>query len=166
VREWAGRHYDVVSVKRAKRAKRHAPKRATGLVLDREALKDACDLLGIMLPVHVRYNGVAGGTNGTHRYKYGHDAPPSAGVASSAPYHHIVIKSYLSAEEATSTLWHELTHAVQAERASRIDPRAWWAVVRAQHRWSYRMRPIEVEARAMAEQMKDCLLFSKTPALA
>jgi hypothetical protein len=113
-----------------------------GFTVDQAALRDAIALLDLKVPVRIRYNSRAGRTNGNYRRR--------------ATHHDIMLKSYLTPEEASSTLWHELTHAMQAERAgSRED---WGQVILAQKRYSYSMRPVEVEARQMSHDMRDCPL--------
>jgi hypothetical protein len=126
------------------RAKAHHAevKAAGGFVIDRQALADACDLLGLKLPVKIRYNARVGTTNGNYQLRAG--------------WHDIMLKSYHTAEQASSTLWHELTHAMQAERAG--DFAAWRQVRAEQARYSYRIRPIEREACAMSDTMADVLL--------
>jgi hypothetical protein len=70
--------------------------------------------------------------------------------------HHITVKNWLSPEQASRTLWHELTHAMQAERAMRAadaaDRRAkllaWRAANERGRGVTYMRKPVEVEARA------------------
>lgn len=97
-----------------------------------ELAADVRAAAGLAWPVTIRRNGKPGGTRGTYRCRDG--------------THHIVVKSYLTAEQASATLWHELTHARQAERAG--SQSAWEKVTAAQRRWPYAQRPIEIEARA------------------
>jgi hypothetical protein len=68
-----------------------------------------------------------------------------------------MVKSYLGAQEASGTLWHELTHAMQAERVVKAGE-SWQSHTAAQARWTYSRRPIEIEARQMSDTMRDCLL--------
>lgn len=110
-----------------------------GFRIDNAAVRDACELLGIGLPVDVRFSGRVGPTNGSHAFD--------------GERHRIMLKSYLTPEQATRTLWHELTHAMQAERAGSVL--AWGAFSRAQRSYSYSNRPIELEARRMADVMGD-----------
>lgn len=119
-----------------------ALKAAGGFTIDQAAIRDACDLLGIKLPVKVRTHSRVGNVTGNYRFRNG--------------YHDIMLKSYRTAAEASATLWHELCHAMQAERAG--DEAAWGAVLSEQGRYPYRLRPIEREARKMAEDMGDILL--------
>ncbi len=115
---------------------------ARRFVIDQPALADAIDLLGLKVPVKIRYNSRQGATAGNYRFRYG--------------AHDIMLKSYATAAEASQTLWHELQHAVQAERAGTAQD--WTKVVNDQRRYPYSRRPIEVEARALATQMSDCSL--------
>lgn len=108
-------------------------------VLNPEAVQDAVRELGLNVQVRIRFHARAGNTNGIYRRYFTH--------------HDIMLKTYLTPKEASSTLWHELTHAMQAERAGAPD--AWNAYAKAQRSYSYDNRPIEVEARAMSALMAD-----------
>jgi hypothetical protein len=116
-------------------------KAAGGFRIDRAALREACEFLGITGNVEVRFNARAGRTNGNYRRRYGK--------------HDIMVKSYLTPAEASKTLWHELAHAMQAERVE-AEGGEWGTHSRAQRRWSYSVRPIEVEARSY-EQYAEAL---------
>jgi hypothetical protein len=134
--------YIVTRVERGDYRKKAMAEQAAsvgGFVIDHAAVRDACELLGISKPVKIRFNSRLGSTNGNYRFREG--------------YHDIMLKSYRTAEQATETLWHELCHAMQAERAG--DEIAWDAVLREQHRTPYSRRLIEVEARQMATDMAD-----------
>lgn len=119
---------------------RAAERRAVGgFTIDRQALAEAKRLLGITKPLDIRQTSRHGSQNGNHQFD---------GLK-----HRIMVKSYLTPDEATSTLWHELTHCRQAEQAGgRME---WREVVNSQKRRSrsYWHRPIEVEARDMARRM-------------
>lgn len=99
------------------------------------ALRNARRELGLTLPVTVRKNGREGGTNATYRLK------PEG--------HHIVVKSYLTRQQATEALWHELQHAQQAERVGGTVE-AWKVEHNRQRKWPYKRRPMELEARHTA----------------
>lgn len=103
--------------------------------LNYAALRDAKKELGLTLPITVRKNGRQGSTNATYRLK------PEG--------HHIVVKSYLTRQEATESLWHELQHAQQAERVG-ATAAAWKAEHDRQKKWPYKKRPMEIEARRTA----------------
>ncbi len=121
------------------KAREAAAKASGGFKLDHAAVRDACDLLGLKLPVSIRFNGRVGNTNGNYSFD--------------GRKHRIMLKSYRTPEQASSTLWHELCHAMQAERAGTM---ADWAVVRREEaRYPYRSRPIEREAREMSATMAD-----------
>jgi hypothetical protein len=139
---YEGKGYEVVSVTKGDYRKQAVVKGngGGGFRIDRPALKDACELLDLKLPVKIRFNSRAGSTNGNYRFKGDH--------------HDIMLKSYHSPEQASDTLWHELCHAMQAERAGGTLE-TWRQVHREQARYTYRNRPIEREARAMSETMKD-----------
>jgi hypothetical protein len=141
------RGYDVRNVVKGDYRRVAAPPRPTpqggGYRVDQKALKAAIALLDIKLPVKVRFNARVGDTNGNYRFRNGG--------------HDIMLKSYHTAEQASSTLWHELTHAMQAERCGgTIED--WREVHREQKRYTYKQRPIEIEARKMSADMADCPL--------
>lgn len=143
---FTGRGYDVRSVTAGDHrvAKRNAQTKAVGgFRLNHAAIRDACELLGVKMPVAIKFNGRVGATHGNHRF--------------TGSSHRIMVKSYLTVQQASETLWHELTHALQAERdcGSRA---AWVAQHSEQRRYSYQRRPIEIEARKMSEDMADLLL--------
>lgn len=159
------RHYvecgwTVLSVERGD-YRREARKQAMvpqggGFKINQANLREAIDLLGIKLPVQIRYNGKAGPTNGTHRFaprsgKFMHDQERD--TARGGMVHRITLKSYLTADQAGRTLWHELTHAMQAERETREaqtmrEAFMGWRFCSARGRGvSYSRKPIEVEAR-------------------
>lgn len=115
-----------------------------GWTIDEEAVKQAAELLGVKRPVKVRTHARVGGTHGNYRLR---NRRPEQ------PYHDIMVKSYLSPSQASETLWHELTHASQADRCD--TPEAWEAFSRNQRRYPYRVRPIEVEARETSKTFAD-----------
>ena len=93
--------------------------------LDRAALREAIEFLGITYPVEVKQTRVAGGRHGAHcliphgrfvrRYRggwYGVAESPDGTLS-----HKVTVKSWLDPERASFVLWHELTHCMQAERA-------------------------------------------------
>lgn len=108
-------------------------------LVKRQNLTAAIAELGLELPVVIRFNSRHGRTNGNYRRQHTH--------------HDIMLKSYLDHEQASSTLWHELTHAMQAERAGSAF--AWSVLTKQQRKTPYRRRPIEVEARAMSKRKAD-----------
>jgi hypothetical protein len=133
--------YAVAGVMRGdyrKQARVAAIKSQDGHTIDTAALNVAKAELGLIMPVKIRRDGRVGQTNGNHRLR-GFE-------------HHIMLKSYLTPEQATHTLWHELTHAVQAERAI-ASGRGWAAVSNEQRRYRYSVRPIEIEANKIADAM-------------
>lgn len=123
-------------------ASRTANVRASGrkFAIDYPALREACSLLDIDLPVKVRLHSKVGNTHANHRFN--------------GTFHNIMLKSYLTAAEASSALWHELTHAMQAERAGGTKE-AWNAYRAKNGSGNYHRRPIEVEARQMQADMAD-----------
>jgi hypothetical protein len=137
------RGYDVKRVTKGDYRKTQALREAAtgGFTIDRAALKDACDLLGLKLPVRLRYNSRVGRTMANHRFW--------------GDYHDVMLKSYLTPEEASTALWHELTHAMQAERAGTLHE--WLRIGKAEH-GLYEHAPTEIEARDMQATMKDVML--------
>jgi hypothetical protein len=73
--------------------------------IDKEAVEDACDFLGIRQQVKVFI-----------RYLHG-----AAHWGWCPEYHRIVVNPYLIPEEAEAAVWHELTHAQQMERFGSHD---------------------------------------------
>lgn len=138
------------------RAPRAADRPPQAFAIDQAALAEAIALLGIKLPVHVKITAHGGRTMGTHRFRAAHGTfmrDPERDTASGGMVHAIAIRSWLGVEEAGRTLWHELTHAMQAERetASATTMREQfegWRFCAARGRGiTYRAKPIEVEAR-------------------
>lgn len=118
-----------------------------GYRVDQRALRAAIETLGLKLPVKIRYNGRVGQTNGNYTFRGG--------------YHDIMLKTYHTADQASSTLWHELTHAMQSERVG--GTLGTWAEYRkGQRRYTYRQRPMEVEARRMSAKMSHIKLCVPT----
>lgn len=137
------RGFVVLSVQKGDYRKQQrvaATKAAGGFTIDRKALAAAIEQLGLKLPVKIRYNARVGGTQGNYRLRNGN--------------HDIMLKSYLTPEQASSTLWHELTHAMQAERVGGTSE-VWNSYSLEQRRYSYSIRPIEIEARQMSKIMAD-----------
>lgn len=140
---FTGRGFRVLNVQKGdyRKQQRAAAKRAAGgFTIDRKALAVAIELLELKMPVKIRYNARVGNTMGNYRFRNG--------------VHDIMLKSYLAPEQASSTLWHELTHAMQAERAGgTID--TWNSFAGEQRRYTYAHRPIEIEARQMSKDKAD-----------
>ncbi len=93
-------------------------------------LKKAKAELSISRPVHVKQTSRQGGRRGAYAFRAGE--------------HCITVKSYLTPEQASRTLWHELAHAMQAERSG---SEAAWAA-NSDRKGPYSKRPIEIEARS------------------
>lgn len=142
--EGARRHYEdrgqtVVRVQSGDYRMKALPT-GGGFRIDQEAVEEARGLLGLKMPVKIRLNGRVGPTNGNYRLR--------------GRQHHIMVKSYLPAEKATEALWHELCHAMQAERSGGTI-QAWIEYHDTQRGYSYWDRPMEREARALATDMRD-----------
>lgn len=124
--------------------------------LDHGAIREACEYFGLDWPVDIKLTGRQGGRYGAHTiYPNRHG-------------HFITVKRWLSAEQASRTLWHELTHAAQVERvaarAGATAPRevatAWRASPERGKGTSYLRKPSEVEAREH-EALHDTLPLTK-----
>ena len=134
--------------------------------IDQRAIREACEFLGITHPVKLKPTNVAGGRLGAHQLR-----PTGPGVRikgtrihgienATGLVHHITVKSWQSVEQASRTLWHELCHAMQAERELSAMPTPWdaadairtWNTCHARGRGiTYKRKPIEVEAREYEE---------------
>lgn len=150
-----GRGYRVEKVERGDyhHAEASSP---TGWRLNQGNLREAIAFLGIELPVRIKQTGHKGGRYGAHgfqplRGKFMKN--PALDTASGGMYHNITIKNWLSPEKAGETLWHELTHAKQAEEASasattmRAKFNAWRTCESRGNGVTYMRKPVEVEAR-------------------
>jgi hypothetical protein len=95
-------------------------------------------LLGISLPVRVRKTAgkrVAGRHYGIQTANNG------------SRYHYITVAARLTPEQASRTLWHEMTHAAQYEQ----DPHFTMTYTAQRLIFGYRDCPLEVEAKANEE---------------
>jgi hypothetical protein len=145
--------------------------RAQGWSLDAARLAEVIEFFGLRLPVYVRFTtGVTRG--GTHCLKAGRLLAPSARrrahngrVTEDRLYHHVTLSRAWTAEAAGRAVWHELAHAMQAERTilahglSFADMATACAVVRADdarsRSYGYRERPIEIEARSYEQHAQE-----------
>lgn len=127
-----------------------------GFTIDRAALAEAIELLGLKLPVQVKLNSRFGDADGIHHFAPRRGAfkkDPSRDTAADGFVHKITVKSYLTPNGAGETLWHELAHAMQAERETagsttmREAFDAWKHCSARRRGVTYRAKPIEVEAR-------------------
>jgi hypothetical protein len=144
--------------------------------LNQPAVDEAIAFLGIKLPVTIKQTRRTGSQKGAHTMR---PEGPGIRVTSSgivglrtaeraAWSHRITAKSYLSPAEASAVLWHELTHAMQAERviaslpadASPID------IYNAHHSayfdgTAYTRKPWEIEANEFAASFADELPLAR-----
>lgn len=105
--ETAQRHgYQVTSSRIVRKGERFKLPTDGGWSLIENAFFDACAELGIEFPVSIQKTSHKGARMGRHR---------ADSLNSGKPYHNITIKSWLTAEQAGRTLWHELRHAQQCE---------------------------------------------------
>lgn len=116
-----------------------------GWKLSTANLKEAVTFLGLDWDGRVKQTSPVGNRLGAYSLRRNADGQP---------YHHITVKKYLTAARAGEVLWHELAHAMQAERsAAAVASSSVDAIMRA---WAsddsrdgaYRNRPVEVEARS------------------
>jgi hypothetical protein len=127
--------------------------------IDIDAVAEAEALLGLRSPVRVfirRYEWLDG------RY-----------IALRDGVHHVGVAHDLSARAASKTVWHELTHALQAERlgGERAFRQQWWAEMRAAgvsrpkalrgEGRAYRRTALEVEARANERLHRELALTTR-----
>lgn len=125
--------------------------------------RKALDHLDLKLPVVVQQMGRVGNTNANYQLLHRSEAPRGVRVpVGTTLFHLLKAKSYHTAEQASESLWHELTHAWQAEQAmsadygtpSEWDRNAWERLTKRQRKnFSYDDRPIEREARRNAAAM-------------
>ena len=135
-----------------------------GWSIDADAVAEAVAFFGLTLPIKFELSARTSTTLGQHML-----TPVGGGVRVSAGKiynldtatgweHRVMLRSWLSPEDASRTLWHELTHAMQAERALskvhasatiREQYHAWrFSWDRAHGRTAYTDKPVEREARA------------------
>jgi hypothetical protein len=157
---YTGMGYRVLSVE-AGDYRIDAVTSSTGWRLDRKALAEAVEFLGIECPVNVKQTGFRGGRFGAHQLRGVLRGRFMSGKVSDFARadtvgHYITVKSWLTPEQAGQTLWHELCHAMQAERAMATLPApsdpsvqygAWVACSARGNGVAYNLKPVEVEAR-------------------
>lgn len=145
--EWATKRYGdlVLNIEEGdyrKKARHQAIREAAGgYSVDFNKLDAVTEGLGLKWPVCIRYHARIGNTHGNYRLK--RDAAGNL-------WHDIMLKSYHDANEANNTLWHELCHALQAEKSGDYD--SWQTFRKQQRKWTYKTRPMEIEARLFAEE--------------
>lgn len=112
------------------------------------ALTDACKTLDIRWPVRVKRTANSKKLYGRHRL---HSFPELS--------HTITLAAGLRVQQASEVLWHELAHAMQAEREVReldgwenLSPKRaikiWCAADARSRKLPYSSRPCEIEARS------------------
>jgi hypothetical protein len=148
LKQWIETHYrdkgPVVRIEKGDYRKhiRHQALReaSEGYTVDMAAFNRVVRELGLKWPVKLRHHARIGNTNGNYHLR----------KRDGRVYHDIMLKSYHDANQANSTLWHELCHALQAERSGSYE--SWRMYHTAQRKYPYSRRPIEVEARLFAEE--------------
>lgn len=159
VRELAEPRWAITSIL----PKTHARKASTntsGWQVDEDALAQALIEMKIKHPVRIKQTSHPAGRFAAHGVRAASQAPRGIRLPEGTQtYHHITVKSWLSVDEAGKALYHELAHAMQAERvirnyllyhphASPVDQRgAWYAYEGRTRSTPYEERPIEIEAR-------------------
>lgn len=121
-----------------------------GWTLKHGALIVARDELDLGWPIHVTTSSREGETAGNYTLRWSSQAPRRALLPPCSFYHRIMLKSYLTPEEANESLWHELHHALQAERQGSMDRWLRWQGTQNRN-WNYTDRPMEIEARQGAK---------------
>lgn len=124
-------------------------KARAGWHINSEKFQEACNTLGIELPVHIRYQS-GSRTVGTHYGCYDE---------SIGNYHKITINQNKIQTYSNETLWHELIHAKQAEefhtKTGKILPQFYreeYITKNGPHGVKYWRNEYEVEARALTER--------------
>lgn len=124
-------------------------KARAGWHINSEKFQEACNTLGIELPVHIRYQS-GSRTVGTHYGCYDE---------SIGNYHKITINQNKIQTYSNETLWHELIHAKQAEefhtKTGKILPQFYreeYITKNGPHGVKYWRNEYEVEARALTEK--------------
>lgn len=123
-----------------------------GWYFDQEAILEALDELNIKLYMQLKF--MTGKYRyGTHRVKKGTTHPR---------FHHITVDQNHSPQEASNTLWHELAHAMQAERWAERTGRDiylqhWEDYKAVDGEWGnrYNGNKYEIEANQLAEDKQD-----------
>lgn len=153
--------YKVVKVEAGDFRRKAGPKVRTQqgatktLKINRANLAKAIEFLELDRPVDLHFNSRYGSTYGNHRCRP---------VGLFGWKHRIMVKSYLTPEQAGETLWHELGHGLQFERdiiALGLNHRE------SLTRWnkayrdgtSYRNKPYEIEARSFEQHNVEIPLF-------
>lgn len=134
--------------------------------IDPEKFAYAKSRLGIQFPVEVRYHGKGYRTQGTHRTRYCY-APSILGekIGYEGNYHLIILSRNQSPQSQNVTLWHELAHAMQAERFHRAGGlftsfyRLYYKPSDGERGASYRENKCEIQAREIEVQFGSVVLI-------
>lgn len=129
------------------------PRRKTGWKINEAAIQEACEFLGLTLPIYFDHS--SGYKNaGSYGPRFGWALPQAAPehLRRAPLVHRIMVRRFDDAEAASRTLWHELAHAMQAEREMAGGGiRAYNRHVDAESVIPYKQRPSEIEAREHEE---------------
>jgi hypothetical protein len=123
-----------------------------GWVVNHAELIKVVKEFGLEHPVKIRFmKGIY--RNGTHYNRKTYDGNY---------WHRICINQDLPANEANSTLWHELAHAIQSERWAKSNGKSTtefyrhaYTKAKGRHGASYAENKYEVDARIFAEKRKE-----------
>lgn len=163
MREWAERHHDVIVLDVVPVARQVRPKQPWRI--DHVALNAACEWLDVRWPVNVKRTANGKSLHGRHRLRGRNEWP--------TPRHVITLAAGLPQALASEVLWHELAHAMQAERGVRTCPvwsglnaiemmKLWTVADIRDRRYAYDDRPCEIEARRYEKRGRDFPLVKAT----
>jgi len=136
----------------------------SGTVLDRAAVAEAIELLGIEHHVEIRFV-ASKWTGGTHRTKpVVEDGPDGRPVVTYK--HALTLRTTASADRTSRSLWHELTDAMQCEKYPKPSDFDWAYANETRYQGGgdpgYTNNRFEVEARAHESLSEDLRLTKIT----
>jgi hypothetical protein len=138
-----GRGWQVLSIKLK-------PRQSKAWAIDDAAFAQAVEFLGLRHPIFLDYTSSYKNA-GTYSLRYGWALPKSAParLRHATLVHRIMVRRADSAADVSRALWHELCHAMQAERelSTAGGYGAYSRKVDAEKLLPYRVRPSEIEAR-------------------
>lgn len=117
------------------------------------AIREAQKFFNLAYPVSIKITNHKNGRNGAY-------CPGKDGLS-----HEIIVKSWLTPQEASETLWHELTHAMQAEREQQpheSNMLPGWRRSLSREKGQYRNAPSELEAKRYEKRAAEFPLARST----